>query len=196
MAQIRRYLALQRRDGQTTVVARRAYEDKLGEIGWELACSEFGEVMLKKLDFVALKEGGKCMLSVSIFNAAFFFGNASCTVGDGDKQESKTTHGVYQVKVEQEERTWLVDKRYTDFYRLHQYFSKKRGADGHGPPINVRQLRFPPKTLFRKANTNNVMEERLCKFEQYLRGLLVLSHRHRNKMYINKLSEFLKPQGH
>merc|ERR1712032_1090036 len=125
------------------------------EIGWALSCSEFDEVVLAKLDFVPLQR--ECTVTVSIFNSALFYGNAQMesTQSGGSGRESKTTHGVYQVKVEQSGRAWLVDKRYTDFLRLHTYLVKKRSADGYGAPISVRQLRFPPKTLFRKANTNN-----------------------------------------
>ena len=168
------------------------YADKFDEIAWSISKTEFGEIKLFKLQFIEL--GPKCELSVTIFNSAFYQTDLA--------EEIKTTYGIYQIKVvnecvnkkrKKEKKEWIVDKRYSDFLKLHKYFTKKR--DGIRT-IDISAVRFPPKTLFRKPNTNNVMETRRQLFEVYIRYLLITSHRHKNNMYLKALSHFLAPQGY
>eukprot|EP01083_Nonionella_stella_P164854 546950_1 len=179
------------------------YGHKLDEIAWSITITEFEDIKIEKLKFILLNP--KCKLSVNIFNAAFYFGNARRQTeidpsGQFPEEEEKISHGMYQIKVEystmnkrSSNKTWMVDKRYSDFLELHTWLKKKRdGIVG----LNVSTVRFPPKTLFRKSNTTNVMEERRHQFEQYMRFLLIATYKHDNKMYLKKLSHFLSPEGY
>merc|ERR1712154_443823 len=71
----------------------------------------------EELKFIELSP--KCTMSVSIFNAAFYYGNAQ-RMNDEINNEIKTSHGIYQIKVVSNNKSWMVDKRYSDFLRLHK----------------------------------------------------------------------------
>merc|ERR1712154_584623 len=93
------------------------YTEKLDEIAWSIKKTEFKEIKLEKLKFIELSP--KCTMSVSIFNAAFYYGNAQ-RMNDEINNEIKTSHGIYQIKVVSNNKSWMVDKRYSDFLRLHK----------------------------------------------------------------------------
>ena len=169
------------------------YSDKMDEVGWSLSKTEFAEIKIEKLKFILLSP--KTKLSVSIFNSAFYYGNATKTneqLPDGTIDgEVKTSYGIYQVKIVNDDKTWMVEKRYSDFLQIHKFCTKKRQNIKH--PIAMSKIKFPSKTIFAKSDAVEVMEERKDKFEKYLQYLLIQSYKHESKIYLKHLSHFLTP---
>ncbi|OUM55861.1 hypothetical protein BVG19_g5471 [[Candida] boidinii] len=59
---------------------------------------------------------------------------------------------------------WMVARRFSQFYRLHQYLKSKYPS--------VSELQFPKRTVVMKFQQDQLVEERKNKLEKYLKALI------------------------
>jgi len=93
----------------------------------------------------------------------------------------KRSFALYEVEVVDGDNEWLLSKRYTEFYRLHEAM-KKIG-------VHVKN-KFPKKGLFNNSTDKQVMNERKEKLTVYLNILLS---DHPKARQSKELHEFLSP---
>ncbi|XP_055382310.1 sorting nexin-29 [Condylostylus longicornis] len=94
------------------------------------------------------------------------FGNFSVTIPKVKLvTERSSKHYIYEIHIiSREQESWIISKRYSDFYKLYQNMLKKHNH-------LVKTIDFPPKKKLGNMNASFI-EERRQRLQMFLRSLL------------------------
>ena len=96
---------------------------------------------------------------------------AAKIVPGGGARVKKGQHGAFVLEGKRGDRTWRVERRYSEFSRLHARGTAGAPAPAPDAPPGVPP-KLPPKTLWWTAQDGPFLERRRQALEAYLHGLL------------------------
>lgn len=116
--------------------------------------SLYGKSKVRIQSFISGNENGKdfILYIIEVQKIIPFTGSVDDVSKTENTEEDIVTSG------------WMVARRFSQFYRLHQYLKSKYSS--------VSELQFPKRTVVMKFQQDQLVEERKNKLEKYLKELL------------------------